>query len=119
MKDKKPTCFELNYKYRDPVGVRVEFQSFVDPVGSRELHDLERLAEDKLRHCLGSAAPKMVEGTAFLRRTFSNLQTSTEYTAELALFFTWCAGLFSYFSSFVAFDEPFSWDKFARGKCAV
>lgn len=61
----------------------------------------------KLRHCLGFATPKMVEGTAFLRWTFSNLQTSTEYTVELSLFIT---GLISYFSSFVVFDEPFSWD---------
>lgn len=49
MKDKKPTVktyFGLNYKYRDPVGVRAEFQSFVDPVGSTELHDLKRHAQD-------------------------------------------------------------------------
>lgn len=43
------TFFGFHYKYRDPVGARVEFQSFVgilDPVGSRELHDLEPHAQD-------------------------------------------------------------------------
>lgn len=67
--------FGLNYKYRDPVGVRAELQSFVDPVGSRELHDLERHAQDKLRHFLGSA----------LGRTFSNLQTSMELHSRASI----------------------------------
>lgn len=87
MKYKKPTVetyFGINYKYRDPVGVGVEFI--------------------KLRHCLVFATPKMV---TFLRWIFSNVQTSTEYTVELSLCSNWYARLISYFSSLVVSTNLF------------
>lgn len=51
MKDKNPTVetfLGFYYKYRDPIGVRAEFQGFVgllDPAGSRELHELKHHAQ--------------------------------------------------------------------------
>lgn len=51
MKDRNPTVeifLGFCYKYRDPTGVRAEFQGFVgllDSAGSRELHELKHHAQ--------------------------------------------------------------------------
>lgn len=122
MKDKKPnveTFFGFNYRYRDPGGLRAEFQSFVgiiDPVSSRVLHELEKHAQDYIE-----TLPWVYNAKDGGRNGPFELDTfqPPDFNAihgRVSLVFDWDAGLMSDLSPFVLYDEPFPWDQSTWGQ---